>query len=791
MIDEISEQLSLKRIYKSLEDSWNSSLHFYKSQLGIADTKNSQLIEALQTIEQSFTVRIKELSEIFEKKQDRETNLLKKIDLLSIQIEEEIKLRKNLEEDNNQISIRLKELDLKLYSNMTQSIFEKQKIYDDALIEFNVYRKKLDEKQKEIDELTTKINQTVLEPEKNEIEDDKDFNIPVVDDKLIRELSSKSQKYFYKYKRLKQEKAHLENLISGLLIDIETKGPIILSYKENHDKLLLNYNQLLKKFEEFKENTSAQSVNTEGTSETLKKQSKTISELKEKCVILSKEIRLLIIENHMLATGNNNNNNKFNSVESIIDENSDLKVKIKKYEDAIKKNLIFIENKDTEIKKLVSEINTLKESLSIANSRIDITNTIEIYGNDVISNYKLKKSELDTQRIQWELGKYKESYELCLKENLELKQKYFESLNRINLLRSEVSNLLQNAQNVSYNQTDHRMPQEAPSPIIHHKNPEFFKNYENKLKELTDQNCQANEKFLKLESELWKSNQDRLEEVTKLKSEIDILRILSNPKETDKLRQDLGHSRMNCRESKNLLTISENELLEERTKRIIAEKKLKQIRNSVSFHETVYMEASEMASLRKNLDRVQKENLTLSVVIKSIKEEFYVKENEYLKSLDIAKQAYIKEKELNDANQKNLRQTLSQLSEIKQQYEQKQKKYRNLADYLDLKSQKPQIAINLPPGANIETIEIHQLCMILQDQIQTLTMLQDTETYQLISKLDKSLEYQKGLEKNILEYQETIEELTQHLKFNENLAKNPEILTKMIALLYKSTKALV
>ena len=440
-LQELSELLSLKVVFSSLEESLNSSIYFYKSQLERADVQNTQLIRVLNTIETHLSLKIKELNEKLLKKTESEYYLKQEIAGFLIQLESEAELRKNIEESEKKTLNKLQENELEIFSLMAKHSYEKQKLYEDFLKEIENKDKIIEEKQKKIDDLEKSLNEKALQIEKCEIEETQEFVIPIVEEGLLKELSANSSKYMKKYAKLKEKNKRLVQSLEELLNDIEAKAPVYSAQKENYEQLVSSYNELSRKFDDYIKDHSMQNEVIENYSRNVKKQHEEITELNQKCTILSKEIYGLILENHNLSTGKENITFPLRNFENLIGENTELKIRLHKTDDELKHKASLISTKELEIKKLTESIENMKSSLTIANSRLDIIKNLESFKTFAIQEFHSSFYQSEIEQKQAMIEKYKKLYESSLAEVFELKLKYKESLNLSRGLHDSISKL--------------------------------------------------------------------------------------------------------------------------------------------------------------------------------------------------------------------------------------------------------------------------------------------------------------------------------------------------------------
>lgn len=789
-LHEISDLSSTNQVYKSLEDSLNSSIYFYKSQLEKSDLQNTQLCQALHSVEALLTNKIKELIEELNKKIQTECISAASIARLNALIEYEIKLRHDTEYLHQQSEVKLRDLESQISLQFAAFVMEKQKMLENFSQKTGVLTRSLAEKQEKINTLEQIIAEKEVKVEKCEIQETSTLIIPVVEESSMIKNSAELSKSNSECERLKLENKGLITSISELLDDIEAKSSIFYTQKNNYEQLVISYNELARDFDEYKRLMMSQNETIESSVAASRIKSNCLSEMKEKYAILSNELHKLILENHKLVTGENTGANTSGNIENLITENAELKIKIRKADEESKLKSDLVNKKDLDLQRFKGELEKLNKTISELTSKSDILKKAENSRVSISESCLVEKLKLEINENKTLMQKYKRLYESLNEELFKTNCRLAESIEMIQSFNLSISSLKQENDylRLQGNKAVEIRPQAQEVPPQSFYLSECVEEYEKKLAELIQDKKEANEFISSSQKELINCKQVWIEEITKLRSENDILRTISNTGEADKLRDELGKSRRRIREIKYLLEINEKELKDEKINRVKAEKTLRKLRKALSKKEKFHMATAEAEALNKKIAEKQLQISSLMVELKMCKEVFAHKEAEYEKSLDFAKQAYIKEKESNDVSVQNIKKLLSKLAELKHYYEQKNIEYSSLGDYLNSKNAQNQKLSEAFDIQNVGNIEISHVCSMLHNKIQGIARLQDTEVVGLLKKIENFDRLCKELKETIEQLQSKSTKLEQQLSQKQNLNESPQILAKMIALLHKSSK---
>ena len=783
-LEEISSLASENHIYRALEESLNASVYFYKTQLEKADFQNIQLCQSLQAIENLLTGKVKELVVSLLKKSEAEMISDTNIAQLKAQVENEIKLRLLMEDLNKKLIIKVKELQFEITDSHTNSSLEKQELVDNFIFQTSALNRQILDKDKEIKDLHILLEERNKKLEHFELKETT-FLVPIAEERSITEMSESLAKHKKKYSLLKEKNKNVILSINGLLKDIEAKSPILIAQQDSYEQLVISYNEVARENDEFTIFKNTQSEIIERNSLALKRQSLYISEMTEKFAILTNELHKLSIENHKLSTGDTKLATSYEENEKRFIENSDLKMKISKLEEEHRTKSGLLILKDKEIIGLKKEIENLKKDLGELNIKCEILGQIK-ESSSISQNYQEQKLIIQIEQNTMLAQQYKHMYESCVQDISTLSIRINESNEHTNKLNLEKNYLLQENRKLSLlNSKVSEASQQLKDlqPTYTYLN-ECLEENEKKISELLQDKKEFNEHIVKLQKELTLCKQEWNEEITKLRSENSILKTICNTTETDKLRDELGKSRRRVREIKYLLEINEKELKDERVQRVKIEKALKKARKVLSNREKVNMAASEIQSLRKELSKSKKQITELLSKLKICKDDFTSKETEYQTIINNTKLAYIKEKDSNDSNILTVKNLLLKVSEINSYYEKKCSDYTNLEEYLNLKALLQEKFFGFTDSASIETRELSAICSILQNKIQNITTLQDTEAIKLIQKVE-------SLQDTCKEQKSIIECLTNKSDELRNMVSNtlpPIAIGKIVALIHRSSK---
>ena len=663
-LHELADLSSSEQSHKSIEDSLQNSVYFYKTQLEKAEIQNKQLCLAIHQIEELCSLKINKLSEDLSKKIESEQILIQNSFHLQTQLEFEINLRKNAEESDKNNRLKLKATVLQFSKDTAKFIKEKQTIHEKYINDIEHLTQKLEQRQGEILELKECLSVKELKVEKYEFEDAK-IIVPLVDESVLSELSAKVNKYQIKYKSLKEQNKKLKDSIDQLLSEVEIKVPLLTSNNENYEKLLLRYNELSKNYESIKSFSDSNNENIEKCTASLKKQSTYILELNEKCSVLSKEVYNLMIENHNLQTKDTSPLD-CRYIEAFIKENTELKLKFRKLEDEFKSISLQFSSKDLTIKDLNEKIINNNKTIDSLHQRLGLVEKLDEYRNHSIINFQAENLKLEIEENKILSEKYKTLYELSLNEFSDLQNKYNESIDnqkKLNIENNELKKEIIKLQLSNCQKSITSNPTERYTPIALNIS-EYLEDYEKKLSEFLQDRKEANETIMNLQRENLNANQKWSEEFTKLNSENNLLKLKCNISESDKLREELGKSRRRLREIKYLLEINEKELKDEKLLRAQAENRLKKLRKSLQNKEKASMSICEIQSQNKQINMLNRNILDLSDKNLHYKEILTSKENEYFKDTENLKHMYMKEKESNEIHQQHIKSLIAKLTEM-------------------------------------------------------------------------------------------------------------------------------
>ncbi|OMJ94823.1 hypothetical protein SteCoe_1842 [Stentor coeruleus] len=794
MEHEIAELASLKSVFKSLEDSLNSSVYFYKSQLEKADIQNKGLVESLNSIKGSLTNKIKDLTEKLMKSSESECFHKEKIERLSIQLEFERKQKQEISTLFKSSQEKIAEMELANSNSLTHFYLDKQKLLNEHLEEVKILTDTIKAKDKEIEELSkfkAQFDNHICQEEKAD-QGEIDIFYPIADCENAIKVSQNLLKLQNKFQRLEEENHKLHESISGLLDDIEYKVPLIHHQKLEFEKIAKAYETLKRDYQDCQTKQPLKDENIEKMKKELECTILENKELKSKITLLVKENYTIIRENHKLINKSDANISNFESFQSYIDKYSSIvqvNEKITEEKSALTNKIIASE---AEIKKFKNIFENYEKEISLLKIRLGIYEKTQNSNLNFSSSFEKYVSNLELEKKTEELNFCKQKLEESLKESADLRVKLSDYSERYKNLTGKFENLSQElfkAQTKTFtNPFPLQTPQIHNKPIEKHQ--ECVLECEKKTAELLQDKAECVDLISNLQKEIISVKQAWIEEVTRLRSENELLLIQNNFNEYAKVQDELGKSRSSLREFRYLLAISEKELLEEKTKRIHAENNLNFMRGALANIEKEKMETADYTALFKRNEELTKQIEELNRQCKSLKEELEKNTFEYEKSLNIAKQAFVKEKDISDLSQKNLKQVLHAFAEVCNKYEIKAQECASLGSYIEEKLSQSKEFQALLTSNQVDSSGIRYICSMFHKKVDSFLNIQDKETKKICQQIEV---LRKKLEEAKLKLQASEklnQELVEKAKSSEILSKNPEALCKMVSLIYKSSKAL-
>lgn len=791
----LSELSSFKSIFTSLESTLTNSIKFYKTQLEKSEFKNQSSIDNLTEIYQKLYEKFKSVSDDVMKRSEKEVQMQLEINSLKKQIETERKCFEELGQVNRKLEESVNLAERKLVEAIFKSAEEKSEIFKGYL--------------EGIAEVNGKIGKKVSGDSEVKGVDYKNENVkefkevfPVVSADELTKYLRKSVFYKKKCKKLQSQYEELKNATDLLLTDIEHRAPELIAERDKYQELLTRYKILSQDFNEYKQKQYYSKEHLEILSKKSSESLKVIESQKFKISSLISDIFTLTSENHKLLTGSVIQPEASNKFIHCVEQNLNLTQELEN----LNKEFLYLQlefkqkvGKVQDLTQLVMEKDREIEELKI---RVDVVDQFLGDKQSALAQFEQLNLKQELEFKDSVLQDYKVKYSQCLQEILELNQRDKENMEEIKALNAKLMSQTQElfqlrvSKNTSNQQQDPKIVYKSYEGV-HEKSLESRK----KIEELLNEKLEFTLKIQEAYKEIQETRISWAEEVAKLQSDNDILRLVNNPQDTDKLRDELGTTKSYLREIRCLLNINEKELFEERTKRMHCEKALKRLRKAWKYNERNKMADFEIVDLSKKLEHSKDLIQKLNEKLESLQEKGKNTEEEYQKQLYLIREQLNYELKSNEIHKKNIVTLTTSFKEISEMLEKKKIECSHLESYLDEKKIQRLNIENLISG-NIQGKEVHELCFLLHNRVESYLGLQDKDSFKSIYQIENlKLENAKLKEelssilttnkKQADELEKTkiqISTLADSLKKAEEIYKQPEILQKIVRLIHKSSK---
>jgi len=772
-----------------------NSLKFYKAQLEKSETKSQSSIENLTEIYQKLFERFRSVSEDLVKRSEKEVRMQLELNSLERQVEVERKCFEELVQVNRKLEESVNLAERKLVEVSFRSAEERSEMFKGYLEGIAEVNGKVGGKAVGDCEIKGQGGKGEGLEEENEV-------FPVVSADQLTKYLRKSVFYKKKCKKLQSQYEELKSATGLLLADIEHRAPELIAERERYQELLTRYKTLSQDFNDQKQRQYYSKEHLETLNKKSADSLKLIESQKFKISSLISDIFALTSENHKLLTGTpihpeashhfihcvEHNLNLTQELENLNKEFLYSEVELKQKTGKVQELSKLVEDKDREIDELKVRVSVVDQFLGDKQSALAQFEQLNL------------RQELEFKDSV--LQDYKAKYSQCLQETMELSQRNKENLEEIKALNSKLMSQTQELFQLRVAKTGLNTQQQDPRIVykryegVHEQSLESSK----KIEELLNEKLELTLKIQEAYKEVQETRIGWSEEVARLQSENDILRLINNPKDTDDLRDELGTTKSYLREIRCLLSINEKELFEERTKRMHCEKALKRLRNAWKYNERNKMADSEVAGLVRNQEHYKDLAQRLAGDLEFLKGKGRDAEEEYQRNLGMMREQLSYEQKSNEVHQKNIGMLTASFKEISEMLEKKKIECSHLESYLDEKKIQRLNIENLMSG-NVQGKEVHELCFLLHNRVESYLGLQDKDSFKSIyqienlklenARLKEELSIILNTNKNQADQLETariqVSSLSTSLKKSEELYKHPEILQKIVRLVHKSS----
>ena len=339
---------------------------------------------------------------------------------------------------------------------------------------------------------------------------------------------------------------------------------------------------------------------------------------------------------------------------------------------------------------------------------------------------------------------------------------------------------------------------QAPKPSSENPNKDLFQparihQEHDNLRLILQDNLMLTEKVQELNLTLMQVQEDHINQITILQAELDVLRLIKNNEDYAKTQEDLAICKNYLKEVKYLLAINENELKEERSKRIHCEKVLRRLRKSMKKQEVKLMSFAEFRSLRLELDSTKKSLQETSQSFAELKQTSENNEKLLKDSLQTTREQLVYEKKSNEVHQRNIKKLMKSFNDISQLLESKMTENHFRDNYLNESKGQHALYQSLV-SSSIQGKELNELCLLMHNRFESLIAVQDKQSFKSTYQIEElrvensklHLEVQK-LRTSSHETEKTIQGLKESLKKAKETATQPEVLNKIVRLVHKSS----
>ena len=786
MTKSISELKAFNETFTALEGSLEESLKFYKAQLEKSESFNQNFASQIFKTFQCFNEALDRVSKDLIEKSEKEIMLLSQIQNLQVQLNGERETVACLKGQEREFSLKFAKLEGRIAEDAARYSIDKQSL-------FKMYLKNIEELSEKLEE-KVKVQDKDLRAFNGKIERNEDF-FPVVNEDLLENALKDSHMFKEKYGEIQEMYNQLLQSTELLVQDIEEKSAEISYSRSNYENLLSRYETLSDEFYQYKQRHYSAKPEIEALNAKLSSHSELISNLKSKISNLTIDMSHLIEENKRLVSGEKINPKMtmrlIESIDKIYSLSQELHT-LNSEKIRLSQDLNYETSKTNELMKEVKSKNQIIETLE---SKFNIFDDFAEYKS---STFALLSEELFKQEVQ-----EKESNMQAYQEKVRTQAQQIEMLNRKNegfLLEIHNLNSLIHSQSQELFTLKIAKPAnpQAPKPSSENPNKDLFQparihQEHDNLRLILQDNLMLTEKVQELNLTLMQVQEDHINQITILQAELDVLRLIKNNEDYAKTQEDLAICKNYLKEVKYLLAINENELKEERSKRIHCEKVLRRLRKSMKKQEVKLMSFAEFRSLRLELDSTKKSLQETSQSFAELKQTSENNEKLLKDSLQTTREQLVYEKKSNEVHQRNIKKLMKSFNDISQLLESKMTENHFRDNYLNESKGQHALYQSLV-SSSIQGKELNELCLLMHNRFESLIAVQDKQSFKSTYQIEElrvensklHLEVQK-LRTSSHETEKTIQGLKESLKKAKETATQPEVLNKIVRLVHKSS----